>query len=489
LIRVVVVVAVLAGGLYGVGRWWSSRAQAVTDQPTVVRAEPAARGSLVEFISGAGDVQPRSRVAISARVSARIAELPFKEGDRVTKGDPTANPPVPASVLVKLDSKDLQAQLDSVVARSAAERASLEVSRIRVAVQKAQLDALKVMQANDRRELKRKAALLANKDVSQSEVDQLQAKVDQQEAQIAGAQATLKAEEEGLVVLQHNIEAAEADIAKAKDNLTYATITSPIDGVVTRLNAEVGEVVMTGTMNNAGTMIMEVADLSQMVLEAKVDESAIADVRVGQKAKVRMEAFRDRIFEGTVQSVALANFDPQFARGAGSSNSRSMSNDGGKSYRVDIAVDMKDARKLSGLSADADIETKRYDDIIKVPSQCVVGRAPDSLPEAVRKRPEVDTSKATVPVVYRYVDDKAVATPVAIGASDFTHTVIKSGLSAGDLVVTGPYKVLESLKDGQKLKRDGSTTQPTTAPIVATTQRVTEASATSKPSTAPSTPR
>jgi hypothetical protein len=109
----------------------------------------------------------------------------------------------------------------------------------------------------------------------------------------------------------------------------------------------------------------------------------------------------------------------------------------------------------------------------------------------VRKRPEVDTSKATVPVVYRYVDDKAVATPVAIGASDFTHTVIKSGLSAGDLVVTGPYKVLESLKDGQKLKRDGSTpaSQPTTAPIVATTQRVTEASATTRPSTAPSTPR
>jgi HlyD family secretion protein len=485
----VVVVAVLAGGLYGAGRWWSSRAQAVTDQPTIVRTEPAARGSLVEFISAAGDVQPNSRVAISARVSARIAALPFKEGDRVTKGDANAKPPIPPSVLVTLDSKDLQAQLDSVVARSAAERASLEVSRIRVAVQNAQLDALKVMQANDRRELKRKTELLANQDVSQSEVDQLQAKVDQQEAQIAGALATLKAEEGGLIVLAHNIEAAEAEIAKAKDNLTYATITSPIDGVVTRLNAEVGEVVMTGTMNNAGTMIMEVADLSQMVLEAKVDESAIADVRVGQKAKVRMEAFRDRTFEGTVQSVALANFDPQFARGAGSTNSRSMGNDGGKSYRVDITVDMKDARKLSGLSADADIETKRYDDIVKVPSQAVVGRAPDSLPEAARKRPEVDTSKATVPVVYRFVDDKAVATPVSIGASDFTHTVIKSGLSAGDVIVTGPYKVLESLKDGQKLKRDGSTTtQPTTAPAAAT-QPIVEASATSRPATAPATPR
>jgi HlyD family secretion protein len=484
LIRVVVGVVILAAGLWLAGRWWSSRAKADADQPTVVRVEPAVRGSLVEFISAAGEIQPRARVSISARVSARIAELPFKEGDRVTKGDPNANPPIPPSVLVKLDSKDLEAQLNSVQARRAAEEASLQVSRIRVAVQQAQIEALKVMQANDRRELKRKSELLSNKDVSQSEVDQLQAKVDQQEAQLAGAVATLEAEKGGLLVMQHNIEAAEAEIAKAKDNLTYATILSPIDGVVTRLNAEVGEVVVTGTMNNAGTMIMEVADLSQMMLEAKVDESSIAEVHPGQKAKVRMEAFRDRVFDGVVHTVALANFDPQFARGSGS-NSRNMGSDGGKSYRVDIRVDMKDARKLSGLSADADIETRRYDDVVKVPSQSVLGRAPDSLPESVRNRPEVDTTKATVPVVYRIVDDKAVATPVAIGASDFTHTVIKSGLSAGDLIIAGPYKVLEGLKDGQKVKRDGSaTTKPSTTQVAAT-QRVAGASATSKPSTAP----
>jgi HlyD family secretion protein len=493
-IRVVVIVAVLAAGLWGGWHWWSSRAQSVSDQPTSVRVEPAARGSLVEFISAAGEIQPRARVSISARVSARIARLPFKEGDRVTKGDPNANPPIPPSVLVELDAKDLDAQLKSVEARQAAEKAQLEVSRTRIDVQKAQIEGMKVMLADSKRELKRKIELVANKDVSQSEVDQLQAKVDQQEAQLLGAKATLQAEEGGLIVLAHNIEAAEAEIAKARDNRSYATILSPIDGVVTRLNAEVGEVVMTGTMNNAGTMIMEVADLSQMMLEAKVDETSITDVREGQKAKVRMEAFRDRVFEGVVHRVALANFDPQFARGSGSSSSmRSSGSDGGKSYRVDIQVDMKDARKLSGLSADADIETKRYDDVVKVPSQSVLGRAPDSLPEALRKRPEVDTSKAIVPVVFRYVDDKAVITPVSIGASDFTHTVIKSGLNAGEVVITGPYKVLEGLKDGQKLKREGdATTQPATTQTAAT-QRVADASPSTQPATAatsqPSNPR
>src|SRR3712207_2041977 len=107
--------------------------------------------------------------------------------------------------------------------------------------------------------------------------------------------------------------ADEADAAR--DNLNYATITSPIDGIVTRLNAEVGEVVVTGTMNNAGTVILEVADLSQMVLKAKVDESAIAQVKLEQRCKVRVEAYRDQVFDGVVKNVALANFDPAQSRG------------------------------------------------------------------------------------------------------------------------------------------------------------------------------
>ena len=89
-IRVVIVLALIGAGLWGVGRWWQSRAQSVADQPTTVRVEKAIRGNLIETISAAGEVEPKSKVAISARVSARIAELPFKEGDRVTKGDPNS---------------------------------------------------------------------------------------------------------------------------------------------------------------------------------------------------------------------------------------------------------------------------------------------------------------------------------------------------------------------------------------------------------------
>ena len=471
LIRIVVVVVILAAAGWAAAQWWSAHAKGTTDEATTVRIEPAARGNLVEFISASGEVEPKTRVSISARVSARIVELPFKEGDRVTKGNPAAKPPVPASVLVQLDSKDLEAQLKSVEARHAAEEASLEVSRTQVVAQQARIDSLKVMLADARRELERQKPLLTSKDISQSALDTLQTRVDQQEADLEAAVASKKGEEEGLVVLKHNIEAAQAEIAKARDNLTYATITSPIDGVVTRLSAEVGEVVVTGTMNNAGTMIMEVADLSQMVLRARVDEGAIADVKVGQKAKIRMEAYRGKVFDGVVQSVALANYNPQLARGA-MNNSRTTSNDNGISFEVEILIDTQGLRIFSGLSADADIETHRYQDIVKVPSQAVLGRSPDSLTTESRSKPEVDTSKATVPVVYRYIDGKAVETPVSIGASDLTHTVVKAGLNAGDPVIVGPYKALESLAQGKKVKTDKLPTTQPSAPVSPTTQSI-----------------
>jgi HlyD family secretion protein len=484
LIRTVVIVVVLGAALWAAGAWFKSRAAVAADQPKAVRVEPAVRGTLVEFVSSSGDVEPRTRVSISARVSARISELPFKEGDRVTKGNPDANPPVPPSVLVRLDSKDLEAQLRSVEARSAAEKASLKVADTRVSAQKARIEALKIMLEDAKRELKRQSKLLASSDVSQAAVDTLQTKVSQQEAEMLGAVASLKGEEGGLIVLKHNIDAAEAEIAKARDNLTYATITSPIDGVVTRMNAEVGEVAMMGTMNNAGTMIMEVADLSEMILKAKVDENAIADVKVGQKAKVRMEAYRDRVFDGVVRNVALANFDASLARGSAGSN-RNFGSDGGKSFKVEVLIDTQGLRIFSGLSGDVDIETRRHDGVIKVPSQAVLGRELDKLPTEMRNLPEVDVTKANIPVVYRHVNGETVVTPVTIGASDLTHTIIKSGLDEGDVVVTGPYKALEGLDHKQKIKPEQPATRPatTTATTTATSKPATTRSTTTTPTT------
>lgn len=482
ILNILIVLALLAG----LGAWLHFRYGAkgmAAEQPALVRVEKVARGELIESISASGEVEPRTKVSISARVSARIEKLPFKEGQRVTRGDPTANPPVPASVLVVLESKELESTLKSAEARHAAERAQLRVSQEQVAAQKSHLDGLRVSLADARRELSRQKKLLESKDVSQSQVDQLQAKVDQQEAEISGAQATLRGQEAALVVLTHNIEAAEAEIAKARDNLSYTTIVSPIDGVVTRLNAEAGEVVMTGTMNNAGTVIMEVADLSQMILNSRVDEAAIANVEEGQKAKIRMEAYREKVFDGKVTNVALANFDPSFSRGSGGSSSRN-NMDGGRYFKVEVAINSDQKRILSGLSADVEIETQRHSNVLKVRSQCVVARTVDDLSAEARNRPEVDRTTSMLPVVYVYKNGAAVARPVTIGASDLTHTVIKSGLEEGEIVITDPYKVLESLKDGQKVKVENeSASRPATtqSAIAPTTQSTRPATVPAKP--------
>lgn len=489
LIKTLLVLALLGGGGYWAVMKLLGRGAAAANQPTLVRVERVTRGELIESISASGEVEPKAKVSISARVSARIEKLPFKEGQRVTKGDPNARPPVPPSVLVVLESKELEATLKSAEARHAAERAQLRVSQEQVSAQKSHLDALRVTLADARRELERQKKLLASKDVSQSQVDQLQAKVDQQEAEMTGAEATLRGQEAALIVMTHNIEAAEAEIARARDNLSYTTITSPIDGVVTRLNAEVGEVAMTGTMNNAGTMIMEVADLSQMILNSRVDEAAIAAVEVGQKARIRMEAYREKVFDGTVTNVALANFDPSLSRGGGGSSRNQM--DGGRYFKVEVAIDSDGKRILQGLSADVEIETQRYTDVIKVRSQCVVARTVDDLSAEARNRPEADRSKSMIPVVYVYKDGQAIGRPVAIGASDLTHTVIKSGLEEGEIVITDPYKVLETLKDGQKVKveNEAASRPATTSTAPATTRRaVTTQSSQTRPASGPARP-
>ena len=384
-------------------------------------------------------------------------DLPYKEGDRVYKGSATTKP----SVLVKLDDTELAAALLSTQAHHAAQKAQIRVSEQQINAARARISSSRVTLAEAERDLKRQLDL--GSDAARAVVEQAQTKVDELKAQLIAAEESLKADQTGLEVMQHNLDAAAAEIARAKDNLSYTVITSPIDGIVTRLNAEVGELVMTGTMNNAGTVIMEVADLSQMLLNARVDETSIADVQIGQKSTVRMEAYREKTFEGTVVSVALANFDPNTARGGGNRFMMN-NNDGSKFYKCEILLKTDGQRIFSGLTADVDIETKRWDEVLKIPSQAVLGRAVDELPEGIRSNPEVDKTKTMVPVVYRSVNGKAVVTPVTIGGSDLTHTVIKSGLSENDSIITGPFKVLESIKHDQQIKEERPATRPTTKP-------------------------
>jgi len=463
-VKVIVIIVVSAivviGGMVALGIKYSSKLVAAPPA-TKVRVELAATGPLVEIVSAPGEIQPRTKVSISAMVAAPIVALPCDEGTIISKGKKPDGSD--ASILVKLDDKNYRAALNSAQSRFDAAKAQIAVAQARIDASQATINAQNYMLTDAQRDLDRQAGLLKTKDVSQSVVDTAQTKVDNLTATIASANAQLQSDRVNLdQVLKYQLDGAKADVDRANDDLAYCTIKSPIDGIVTRRKAEVGEMVVTGTMNNAGTVILEVADLSQMMMFARIDETSIASVKVGQHAKVRIQAFPDDIFDGTVETVALARNDDQ------NSAARSQAEGGSTRYfEAKIRLDTKGRRIPTGLAADADIETKSHEGI-RVASQAVLGRPVEGLTADERAKPEVDQTKSIATVVYCLKDGKAAAVPVHVGPSDETHTLILSGLKANDPVIIGPFKVLETLADGQAVEKEaGPATRPaTTQPAV-----------------------
>lgn len=390
----------------GVIAWKSGAIDSIREQfdpsrkGTAVRIEKAAKGDLVRTVSAPGLTEPKTKVSISAQVSARIIALPFDENDAVKAGD----------VLVRLDARDLAANLDSAKAQLKSEEARLEGAKANF--------------ANATAELGRRRELFSSKDVSQAELDS--AETDYLRLQSALRQA------------EFSIEIAKANISRAEKDLDNAVIRAPFDGVVVKRNAEVGELVVVGTLNNAGSVIMEVADLSVMLIRAKIDEANVAPVREGQTARVSLNAFNNENFTATVERVMLQ---------------RQIDRDGTAYFEAELNLQVPKDRQLRwGLNANCEIEVETVRGVLKVPSQAVLDRPVDELPKELRdSNQHVDKAKKFARVVYRVVDGKAVTTPVSIGPSDLTHTIILGGLEEGAEIVTGPFKNLTALRDGARL--------------------------------------
>jgi len=433
---IVVIVVLVGGGLIFAGL---KRKAKNSKASTSVRLEHPKLDSLTESISAPGEIEAQTNVEISAKVSARILALPFEEGDRVTKGDPNAVPPIPPSVLVRLDSRDLESRLTSAVANREAQAVQIQVEAERTSGQCRSLEGLELQLKQRERDLARQAQLLASQDVSQSAYDEAKLTYEQLKTQVEAQNHTCAASQLNLEVLQHRLDAADAGIEQAEEALGHTVITSPIDGMITRLNAEVGEIVMPGTMNNAGNVILEVADLSRMLVVAQVGEADVGKLAKRQKAKVTIQAFPDDTFQGYVDTIALKH---------------RMSNTGTKYYRTEIILDNDPnvAKLYTGLTAHVEIETLTHEDVLIVPSQAVMARSVDDLPLDIRKFPEVEKDKTVTVVVYRLVDGKAKATPVTLGSGNLTHRIITAGLSQEDQIVIGPYRVLDDLKHDQALK-------------------------------------
>lgn len=378
-------------------------------QGQLVRMESVELGDLIRTVSAPGIVEASRRVSISARISAQIEALPFQEGDSVRATD----------LVVKLDDRDLRAQLSSAEAALRAEEARLEGAR--------------ASYINAMAEWERQSALFKSNDVPKSALDMAEAELRRTEASVSASQAS--------------IEMAKASIARVREDLRYAEILSPINGTVTRLNAEVGEIVITGTMNNPGTVILEIADLSEMIVRAEVDETDIAHVRTGQKARVYLNAYPDDEFTGTVRKIALE----RRRAGGRSGISVGTSND---VFEVEILLDLQGRTIYSGLTASVDIEIETLREVMIVPSQAVLDVRIDELPDDVRANPHISRDRTFARVVYTMKDGSAVATPVTVGPSDLRTTALLGGVEPGQKVIVGPYKSLLTMSHGTRVRED-----------------------------------
>ncbi|MEY2497629.1 MAG: HlyD family secretion protein [Verrucomicrobiota bacterium] len=404
------------------------------EKPIPVTTEKAVRKTILQTVSATGKVQPEVEVKISPEVAGEIIELPVVDGMPVKKGD----------LLLKIKPDSYKAQLEQ-------QQASISSAKAVNLQQKATL-------AKTESDLKRAQDLFTKKMISESEFSVAQTARDV-------AKSTLESS-------QHEIERAEAGSSQARDQLAKTTIYSPIDGTITILNSKLGERVV-ATNQFAGTEVMRVADLSHMEGRIDVNENDVVNVKVGQKATITIDAYTERKFKGTVQQIA--NTGKTTAAGT----QEEVTN-----FEVKIRIDDHDVALRPGLSCTADIETNMVKDVVAVPMQSVTIRTGDSnlSPEEIEKRKQkiaardqgdnnaevtnerqektaakIDREKLSK-VVFLKKGDKAQMVKVTTGIADDTSMEIKSGVNAGDEVISGSYSAISrKLKDGAKVVIDKET--------------------------------
>src|SRR5216110_96696 len=410
---------------------WNKR-----EKPIPVTTETAIRKTIVQTVSATGKIQPEVEVKISPEVAGEIIELPVADGMAIKKGD--------LMVKIKPDSyKALLEQQEAAI--SAAKATNLQ--------QKATM-------VKTEQDLKRAEDMYAKKTISIQEFNAAQAASDV-------AKNTFESS-------LHEIERAEAGSSQARDQLSKTTVYSPIDGTVTILNSKLGErIVATGQF--AGTEVMRVADLSHMEARVDVNENDVVNVKLGDKANVKIDAYGDRKFHGTVYQIANTG------KTTGAGTQEEVTN-----FEVKIRIEDTDVVLKPGLSCTADIETNMVKDVVAVPMQAVTIRTGDTnlSPEEIEKkkqktaqRDKGDNSadyvnerqeKATqkeehekiAKVVFLKKGSKAQMVKVTTGISDDTYMEIKSGVQPGDEVVSGSYSAISrKLKDSAKLTYDKEATK------------------------------
>ena len=426
------------------------RTEGVTVNTEAIKAR-----DLEAIVTASGKIQPKRSVNISADTMGRVTNLAVNEGDRIDKGQ----------FLLQIDPRNLRSAVQRNEASMQAARS--QADQLRLALESARV-ALKQAEDNYKRQQELWKGGLTTRET-----------LDRAENDLKMRQSDLRSQEQNIQTQQLRLQQEQASLESAQYDLSKVRIESPITGIVTRRNIEEGETVVIGTMNNAGTVLLTIADMSVIEAEVEVDETDIPSVQLGQIAKVTIDAIQDKTFTGKVTEIGNS---PIQTTGTGASTSSQATN-----FKVVVTLDTEIAEVRPGFTCTAEITTATRKNVVSVPIQATTVRemVVDEKGEIVRdstadktKRParpgavqaselKPGQSRKELEGVFVVRDAKAVFTPVKTGIAGDKYFEVLSGVKPGDNVVIGPFASVRELADGAAVKVE----QPArTAPGAATKQ-------------------
>jgi HlyD family secretion protein len=390
------------------------------DKGVEVRLEEVARRDLVQIVTASGNIRARQAVELSSDISAKVAELLVDEGEDVQKGQ----------VLMRLDPAQYEAGVSRSEAALSQAKATQAQQQANLVQAQRNLDRLQALRGRD--------SLL----VSPQQLDDAVTALDVAEAQMRSA--------------EFGVSQAQASLDEAQDRLSKTIIRAPIDGKITRLNVEQGETVIIGTMNNPGSLILTISDLSVIEAVVQVDETDVPEISLGDSASVRIDAFPDSLFSGRVTEIGNSAIRPPSQQTSGQQAAID--------FEVVITLDPTKANLRPDLSATADIVTETRDDALAVPIIALTVReTPDSTAadSAATERARENGQPTDEEGVFVVHDGKVTFEPVKVGIAGQEYFEVLSGLAQGDTVVAGPYQRIRQLKDGDAVKQSEASVVPT----------------------------
>jgi HlyD family secretion protein len=421
------------------------------DTPEVTVEALRAR-DLEAIVSASVKIQPKRQINVSANTMGRVTRLAVEEGQRVRAGQ----------FLLEIDPRSLEGQLQRGEASVAAAQSSLQQARVAIEQSRVTLDLAR--QTLSRQQELWKEGLTTREALERAENE------------VALREAELKAREQEVQTRDQQIRQEQASLATTRYNLSQVIISAPMDGIVTRRNIEEGENVVVGTMNNAGTVLLTIADMSVIEAEVEVDETDLPSVTVGQQARVTIDAVPDRTFRGRVTEIGNS---PIQATGTQANAQPQATN-----FKVVITLEEEIPDVRPGFTCTAEITTATKPNVVAVPIQALTVRemlfdqkgtlVHEPPPQPRRRffgRPSVEPTVAAaepppgherreVEGAFVLRDERAVFVPVKVGIAGERYFEVLEGPRTGDRVITGPFASVRQLADGSAVRLQEAAARP-----------------------------